>query len=77
MEGFDIIELLEHNSALQENQGWKTLRAGEKLTGRKAQHVGNKEKSEKVTNVSATKLSLLHPAIKSEKGGKATHFGIF
>jgi hypothetical protein len=55
---------------LQENQGSKKLRVEEKLMGRKVQHTGNTTKSEKVTTVSATKLSLLCPTIKLEKGGK-------
>jgi hypothetical protein len=73
MEGIDRIELVEQNSALEENQGSKTLHIEDKLTSRKVQCKGNTEKSEKVTIVSATQLSLLHPAIKFEKGGKATH----
>jgi hypothetical protein len=71
MEGLDRIELVEQNSALQENQGSKTLHTEEKLTGRKVQHAGNTTKSEKVTTVSATQLSLLRPAIKSEKRGES------
>jgi hypothetical protein len=70
MEGLDRIELVEQNNALQENQGSKTLHTEEKLTGRKVQCTGNTAKSEKVTTVSATQLSLLRPAIKSKKGGK-------
>jgi hypothetical protein len=46
------------------------LRIEEKLTGRKVQHAGNTTKSEKVTTVSATQLSLLCPTTKSEKRGK-------
>jgi hypothetical protein len=38
--------------------------------GRKAQRIGNTTKSEKVTTVGAEQLSLRHPAIKFEKGGK-------
>jgi hypothetical protein len=34
-------------------------------------------KSEKVTTVSAKQLSVHHPAIKSEKGGKAVNLCFF
>jgi hypothetical protein len=73
MEGLDRIKLVEQNSALQENKGSKTLHIEERLTGRKVQHIGNTKKCQKVTIVSATQLSLLHPTINSKKGGKATH----
>jgi hypothetical protein len=58
---------------LQENQDSKTLRVEEKLTGRKVQCTGKTTKSEKVTIVSASQLSLLRPTLKSKKGGKETH----
>jgi hypothetical protein len=77
MEGLDRIEVVEHNSALQEKQVSKTLRLEDHLTTRKVQCTRNTTKSEKVIIVSATHQSLLHPAIKSEKGGKSTHFIIF
>jgi hypothetical protein len=47
MEGFDRIELVEQNSALQENQGSKTLHTEENLMGRKVQHARNTKKMKK------------------------------
>jgi hypothetical protein len=51
----------------------KTQRTGQQLTSTKLPHAGHTTKSEKGTTVSAEQLSLRHPTIKSEKGGKETH----